>query len=206
MSKIIYKGMKSDVKKGVTNVTYLEFENGKYTDLIDNTTYKAGIIGGPITEGDVKYSNLTVISREELIKELRNVKETAYILVKPDGVVNLGGILEMITRLNLTIVKIEKHLFTSKEAKERYAHLKDNKEYSNIVLNLIQDESYIVEVNGENALKKLSAIKGPKNPKASKESEKNTIRYLFGSTTTCNAVEVAKNEEEGIALKKLMRK
>lgn len=108
-------------------------------------------------------------------------------LIKPDAVKKnlIGKILSRAEESGLRIASLKMVHLTKTEAGEFYAVHKEKKFY-NYLTDFISEGPIVVAVfEGENAIETWRNLMGATNPA---ESEKGTLRQLYGETHTRNAV------------------
>jgi nucleoside-diphosphate kinase len=111
--------------------------------------------------------------------------EVAYGFVKPHAYNHRNEIEEMILDAGLQIVhKKDPYYFSRKLAENHYEMHRDKPWYKKIVRLLSEGPTDQLVMLGTNAIKKLSDVTGPTDPK---KAPPNTIRGRFGTTLPYNA-------------------
>lgn len=140
--------------------------------------------------------------------------EKTLAIIKPDGIKNIDKIIEMFYVNELQIVNYKLVKLNKEILKEHYAHLIDKPFYKSLEEYMLSGYVAIIILEGQNAVNKLRDIMGATD---SKKADKNTIRGMYGTDITYNAIhgsdslESAKIEIErffsdDIKVKKLIQK
>lgn len=113
-----------------------------------------------------------------------NLEQTLTI-IKPDGIKNIEKIIAMFYENDLKIIKYKIVKLDKEILKKHYAHILDKPYYKEIEEHMTSNHVVIMILEGFNAIKKLRDLMGVTD---SRKANKNTIRGLFGTDTTKNAI------------------
>lgn len=125
------------------------------------------------------------------MKEFNNQERTLAI-VKPDGMKNIERIIEMIYKSELKIERFEIKVLDENTIQEHYAHVLEMSFYPRLKNYMMSGEVAIMILAGENAIEKLRNLMGPTD---STKAEPNTIRGMFGTDKTVNAIHGSDSKE-----------
>lgn len=111
--------------------------------------------------------------------------EKTLAIIKPDGIKNIEKIIAMFYEndlkiINYRLIKLDKEIL-----KKHYAHIIDKPYYNEIEEHMISNYVAIMILEGYNAVKTLRDLMGETD---SNKADKNTIRGLFGTDVTRNAI------------------
>lgn len=120
-----------------------------------------------------------------------NIEETLAI-IKPDGIKNILSILEMIYKKGLKIKEYKVEKLSIEVLREHYKHVIDKPFYPILEEYMSSEEVAILILIGENAVEKLRELMGPTD---SKKAGKDTIRGLYGTDITHNAIHGSDSKE-----------
>ena len=120
--------------------------------------------------------------------------DKTLLIIKPDAVQsnNIGAILTIIENNGFEIVDIKKLTLTEEQANLFYQIHKDKSFFNNLITFVTSNPVVPVLLKRENAVKKLREIVGATDPL---KAEKGTIRNLFGTNVTINAVHASDSDE-----------
>lgn len=113
-----------------------------------------------------------------------NLEQTLTI-IKPDGIKNIEKIIAMFYENDLKITKYKIVKLDGEILKHHYAHILDKPYYKEIEEHMTSNYVVIMVLEGVNAVNKLRDLMGTTD---SKKADKNTIRGLYGTDTTKNAI------------------
>ena len=111
--------------------------------------------------------------------------EKTLAIIKPDGIKNIDKIIEMFYENKLKITNYKLVKLNEEILKEHYAHLIDKPFYKKLEEYMLSNYVALIILEGDNAVNKLRDLMGATD---SKKAEKNTIRGLFGTDITYNAI------------------
>lgn len=111
--------------------------------------------------------------------------EQTLAIIKPDGMKNIEKIIDLIYKNNLKINEYKLEKLSKEILKEHYAHLLDKPFYKQLEEYMTSGYVVIMILEGENAVEKLRNLMGPTD---SRKADKNTIRGLYGTDITYNAI------------------
>jgi nucleoside-diphosphate kinase len=125
--------------------------------------------------------------------------ERTLAIIKPDAVVakNSGKIIDRIEQEGFNILAMKKMLISQEQAEKFYEIHKDRIFFKELVEFMTSSPSIVMVLEKENAIKSWRDLMGSTDPKQAAEG---TIRQLYGTTISKNAVhgsdglETAKNE------------
>ncbi|MGB8367516.1 MAG: nucleoside-diphosphate kinase [Candidatus Babeliales bacterium] len=108
-------------------------------------------------------------------------------IIKPDAVQvkNDEKIINMIQEHGFKILRMEKLQLTQKEAEAFYTIHKNKPFFNQLITFMISGPIIVMALKKRNAIQEWRKLMGTTNPV---KAEKGTIRQLFGSTITKNAV------------------
>jgi len=111
--------------------------------------------------------------------------EQTLAIIKPDGMKYSNEIKNILEANNLTIEKSKITLLDEEILSEHYSHLVDKPFYPELRNFMMSGEVEIIVLSGENAVEKLRLLMGPTD---STKAPKDTIRGMFGTNITFNAI------------------
>lgn len=111
--------------------------------------------------------------------------EQTLAIIKPDGIKNIEKIIDLIYKNDLKIKEYKLEKLNKEILKEHYAHLLDKPFYKQLEEYMTSGYVAIMILEGENAIEKLRNLMGPTD---SRKADKNTIRGLYGTDITYNAI------------------
>jgi len=115
------------------------------------------------------------------------MKEITFAMIKPDAVQakNSGKIIDLIEQHGFEIMRIYKVWLTKQRAQIFYAVHKDRPFFQELVTFVTSKPVIVMALEKENAIKDWRELMGFTDPA---QAEENTIRKLFGTTISSNAV------------------
>lgn len=150
----------------------------KYVDL--KTGDKYSIISAKSEVGDMVIDPASLMPYSPSLDEERTLA-----IIKPDGLKYTSQIIDMIYENGLKIAKYDVRLLDEDILKEHYSHLIDKPFYPALRDYMMSGPVAIMVLEGKYAVNKFRTLMGPTD--ASK-APKNTIRGLFGTDITRNAI------------------
>lgn len=130
--------------------------------------------------------------------------EQTLAIIKPDGIKNIEKIIDLIYKNDLKIKEYKLEKLNKEILKEHYAHLLDKPFYKQLEEYMTSGYVAIMILEGENAVEKLRNLMGPTD---SKKADKNTIRGLYGTDITYNAIHGSDSiESANIEIKRFFKK
>lgn len=111
--------------------------------------------------------------------------EKTLTIIKPDGIKNIDKIIAMFYENNLKIIDYKLIKLDKDILKKHYAHIIDKPYYNEIEEYMTSNYVVIMVLEGYNAIKTLRNLMGVTD---SNKAKKNTIRGLFGTDVTHNAI------------------
>ena len=121
--------------------------------------------------------------------------ECTLAIIKPDGFKYREEIKLILKENGLNIKEEKIDILDEKILKEHYSHLIDKPFYNNLENYMMSGPVDIMILEGINAVQKLRDIMGPTN---SKEAAKNTIRGIYGTDITHNAIHGSDSKENAL--------
>lgn len=121
--------------------------------------------------------------------------EYTLAIIKPDGFKYREEIKLILKENGLNIKEEKIDILDEKILKEHYSHLIDKPFYNNLENYMMSGPVDIMILEGINAVQKLRDIMGPTN---SKEAAKNTIRGIYGTDITHNAIHGSDSKENAL--------
>lgn len=123
--------------------------------------------------------------------------EKTLVIIKPDAYEKRNEILNMIRKANLPIIQTRVIERLSEELlKEHYHHHVSKKFFPELLEFMQSGPVLVVAVLGENAIDKLRKLVGATDPAEAKEG---TIRALYGTDKTRNAIHASDSLESAKA-------
>lgn len=130
--------------------------------------------------------------------------EQTLAIIKPDGIKNIEKIIDLIYKNDLKIKEYKLEKLNKETLKEHYAHLLDKPFYKQLEEYMTSGYVAIMILEGENAVEKLRKLMGPTD---SRKADKNTIRGLYGTDITYNAIHGSDSiESANIEIKRFFKK
>lgn len=130
--------------------------------------------------------------------------EQTLAIIKPDGIKNIEKIIDLIYKNDLKIKEYKLEKLNKEILKEHYAHLLDKPFYKQLEEYMTSGYVAIMILEGENAVEKLRKLMGPTD---SRKADKNTIRGLYGTDITYNAIHGSDSiESANIEIKRFFKK
>lgn len=121
-------------------------------------------------------------------KHFEVMRSRTYAMIKPDAYIHIGKILDIIVRNGFAISRLKMFKWTPEQAEGFYAEHKGKSFFEELVKFMSSDVAVGLELVGDGAVEKWRALIGPTNTLAAKGSAPNSIRALFGTDATKNAV------------------
>lgn len=122
-------------------------------------------------------------------KSLEETRSTTYGMIKPDSYMNIGKIIDMIyNEGGFSISKLKMTRFRMEEAAEFYQEHKGKSFYDNLINFMTSDYIVGMELVKKDAIKSWRDFIGPTNSQTAKQTAPNSIRAIFGTDGTKNAV------------------
>ena len=116
-------------------------------------------------------------------------------LIKPDGMKNIGYILEIFYKNNLKIDEFKIMRLDDEILAEHYAHVADKPFYPDMRDFMKSSSIAAMILVGDNAVDKVREIIGCTDPAL---ASKGTVRYLYGTDKTKNAVHASDSAENAL--------
>ena len=111
--------------------------------------------------------------------------EQTLAIIKPDGIKNILEIINILYRNGLKIEDYKVTRLSEDLLNEHYSHIIDRPFYPTLRDYMMSSEVAILILSGENAVEKLRNLMGPTD---STKANKDTIRGMFGTNVTYNAI------------------
>lgn len=121
-----------------------------------------------------------------------NNEEKTLAIIKPDGIKNIEKIIHMIYNSGLKIDKFEVKFLDEDILQEHYFHVLEKPFYPRLKNYMMSGEVAIMILSGDNAIEKFRNLMGPTD---STIASPNTIRGMFGTDKTINAVHGSDSKE-----------
>lgn len=118
--------------------------------------------------------------------------EQTLVLIKPDAMRKIEYILEIFYRNNLKIDQFKVMTLTDDIINEHYAHVLDKPFFPELKKFMTSAPIVAMVLTGNNAVAKVREIIGKTNPK---EASRGTIRNMYGTDQTMNAVHASDSAE-----------
>lgn len=143
-------------------------------------------------------SEITVYSRKLKVLEycdsftkqvFEEINKSTYGMIKPDSYMNFGKIIDYIYQTQLlTISKLKMLRISKDDAKEFYKEHEGKKFYEDLCDFMSSDYIVAMELVGKEAIESWRSIIGPTNSLKAREEKPNSIRAIFGTDGSKNAV------------------
>ena len=127
----------------------------------------------------------------EYIKAHEKSNQTLAI-IKPDGMAHIESIIEMFYKNGLKITNFKVASLDEEILSEHYSHLVDKPFYPKLKNYMMSEPVALIKLEGENAVEILRDLMGPTD---STKAEKDTIRGMFGTDITYNAIHGSDSKE-----------
>lgn len=133
-------------------------------------------------------------------KHLQGFQETTFALIKPDGIKNMGRIVDLIFANGFLIKELRMCKLSLQDAQMLYKAHAEKPFYGALTELMASGLCIAMELVAENAIRRWRALLGPTNSEEARDRDPNSIRALFGTNNTQNAchgsdsVENAKKE------------
>lgn len=130
--------------------------------------------------------------------------EQTFIIIKPDGMPNIEKIIEILYKNGLIIEEYKIMDLDEEIINEHYAHVIDRDFFPRLKSFMTSAPVATMILSGENAVAKTRKIVGKTN---SLEAAPGTIRNLFGTDSTMNAIHASDSVENAqIEIERFFRK
>lgn len=131
--------------------------------------------------------------------------EKTLLIIKPDAVKNkvVGKIITILENNNIDIIKIKKILLNKIDVELFYLEHKDKPFYLELVNFMISDSVVVLILKDYDVIAKIRKLVGHTNFKL---AEIGTIRNMFGSSLTQNAVHASDSYESFLRESKILFK
>lgn len=123
------------------------------------------------------------------------VSKTTYGMIKPDCYLNIGKIIDHIYSNNLTISKLKMTKFSKEDASQFYSEHKGKDFYNNLIDFMTSDYVVGMELVGKDSINQWRSIIGPTNTEKARKESPYSIRALYGTDGTKNAVHGSDSNE-----------
>lgn len=140
-----------------------------------------------------KYFDMTPRDLEMINnRDFNNNVEQTLAIIKPDGFTYKNKIHQMLSNNGFQIINEKITVLDEEILKEHYAHLLDKPFYKNLEKYMMSGPVDIMILEGRNAVEKLRNLMGPTD---SKKAPVYTIRGMYGTDITCNAIHGSDSKE-----------
>lgn len=109
-------------------------------------------------------------------------------MIKPDAYTNIGKIIDAVYQNGYKISKLKMSRFNQSSVGEFYGEHKERDFYGNLVTFMLSDVVVGMELVKENAVEEWRKCIGPTDSDQARKTAPNSIRALFGTNQTKNAV------------------
>lgn len=142
-------------------------------------------------------NTITVYSRQLKVVEYADVftrtrfenrKASTFGMVKPDAYQHLGKILAGVQAAGFKIARLKMHRFTQNEAQRFYAEHQGKGFFNDLISFITSDVVVGLELVGENAVTAWRNFIGPTNSNTARTSSPTSLRALYGTDGSRNAV------------------
>ena len=114
-------------------------------------------------------------------KVFTEIRSNTYGMIKPDGYLNIGKIIDMIYQGNFTITKLKLCKMSKEMASEFYGEHKGKSFYDFLIDYITSDFIVGMELVKRDAIKEWRSFIGPTNVEKAKLEAPNSIRAIFGN-------------------------
>jgi len=122
-------------------------------------------------------------------KLLEETRSSTYGMIKPDSYINIGKIIDLIyNQGGFSIKRMKMTKFRYEDAAEFYGEHKGKQFYDNLISFMTSDFIVGMELVKKDAVKGWREFIGPTNSNTARQQAPSSIRALFGSDGTKNAV------------------
>ena len=121
--------------------------------------------------------------------------EETLVIIKPDGMKNIDNILNILYKNNLKIKNYKLMKLDKDILHEHYSHIINESYYPEIEKHMTSGYVAVMIVEGINAIEKIRIIIGNTD---SKIATKGTIRNMYGTDKTRNAIHASDSKENAI--------
>nr|XP_033797932.1 nucleoside diphosphate kinase 7 isoform X2 [Geotrypetes seraphini] len=121
-------------------------------------------------------------------RKLGSKKERTLALIKPDGILKMGEIIDMILGAGLTITKAKMVALTRDQAMDFYIDHHAKPFLHDLVGLIISAPIFAIEILGDEVVSVWKKLMGPTDPSIARSEAPNSIRASFGTDETKNAV------------------
>ncbi len=115
-------------------------------------------------------------------------RQRTFAMIKPDCYAQMGKIIDAISANGFIINKLKMSRFTKATAEEFYGEHRGKPFFDNLVSFITSDVVVGMELVAENAIEKWRQVIGPTSTDAAKREAPHSLRALFGTDNTKNAV------------------
>lgn len=114
--------------------------------------------------------------------------QKTYAMIKPDAVQNMGQIISKIEQSSLAIERLKLFKFSTQKAEEFYGEHKGKNFFENLVKFMTSGYVVGMELVGNDAVAVWRALIGPTNSHTARMEKPDSVRALFGTDGSKNAV------------------
>ena len=113
--------------------------------------------------------------------------EKTLVIIKPDAVKenHIGVIITFLEWSGFNISYIKKETLTRDKLHKHYEHLKDKSFFNDLLDFMTSGDSVVIVVEGDDVINRVRTMVGATDPT---KADEGTIRALFGTSITRNAV------------------
>ena len=168
-------------------------------DIKNKKIFLKRVINPDVTHKDLYLgSDINIYSRKLKIveygdpftkKTFEENRSSTYGMIKPDAYMNIGKIIDLIANEGkFTISKLKMLKMRNEDASEFYSEHKGKVFYDNLIQFMTSDLVVGMELIGKDAVKSWREFIGPTNSENARNTAPRSIRGLFGTDGTRNAV------------------
>ncbi len=121
-------------------------------------------------------------------RAFEEVRSSTYGMIKPDAYLNIGKIIDYIYQSGFNISKLKMTRLRYEDAAEFYKEHKGKQFYDNLVSFMTSDLIVGMEIVGKDAVTAWRKLIGPTNSEVARREAPNSIRALYGTDGSKNAV------------------
>jgi nucleoside-diphosphate kinase len=127
-------------------------------------------------------------------------KERTFALIKPDAYSNIGKIIDIIIANGFQINRAQMLRLNEEMVALMFQDQANRPHFKEFCKFMMSDVAVGLEIVGENSIERMQIITGPESPTLAKEGSQNerdkmSIRAVFGTDHTKNAIHVSRDEQ-----------
>eukprot|EP00743_Colponemidia_sp_Colp-15_P000870 GILK01000961.1.p1 GENE.GILK01000961.1~~GILK01000961.1.p1 ORF type:complete len:388 (+),score=68.51 GILK01000961.1:48-1166(+) len=120
--------------------------------------------------------------------KLETKRAKTFAMIKPDAYQHIGKILDAIYKNGFVVGKLKMVKLSAADAQEFYAEHRGKPFFNDLVAFMSRDPVVAMELVADNAVSKWRSLIGPTNVDEARQTHPQSLRALFGTSNTFNAV------------------